>query len=112
SASTFFFRAEDGIRARTVTGVQTCALPISAHSEPGEFTMRGFLNGRIDLTQAEAVRDLIDSQTLFQAKAAAQQLSGALSRRIAQIGRASCRESVEGSVAVGSFVAQAVDGAV
>lgn len=52
-------------------------------AEPGEFTMRGFLHGRIDLTQAEAVRDLIESQTLFQAKAAAQQLEGALSRRIA-----------------------------
>ena len=37
-------------------------------AEPGEFTMRAFLNGRIDLTQAEAVRDLIDSQTLYQAK--------------------------------------------
>ena len=54
-------------------------------AEPGEFTMRGFLNGRIDLTQAEAVRDLIDSQTLFQAKAAAQQLAGALSQRIVPI---------------------------
>ena len=54
-------------------------------AEPGEFTMRGFLHGRIDLTQAEAVRDLIESQTLFQAKAAAQQLKGALSRRIAPI---------------------------
>ncbi|HKR84589.1 MAG TPA: hypothetical protein VJS37_10455, partial [Terriglobales bacterium] len=43
-------------------------------AEPGEFTMRAFLNGRIDLTQAEAVRDLIDSQTLYQAKVAAQQL--------------------------------------
>jgi tRNA modification GTPase len=51
-------------------------------AEPGEFTMRAFLNGRIDLTQAEAVRDLIESQTLFQAKTAAQQLEGALSRRI------------------------------
>ena len=51
-------------------------------AEPGEFTMRGFLHGRIDLTQAEAVRDLIESQTLFQAKVAAQQLEGALSRRI------------------------------
>ena len=51
-------------------------------AEPGEFTMRGFLHGRIDLTQAEAVRDLIESQTVFQAKVAAQQLSGALSRRI------------------------------
>src|SRR5258707_15409471 len=35
-------------------------------AEPGEFTMRAFLNGRIDLTQAEAVRDLIESQTLYQ----------------------------------------------
>jgi tRNA modification GTPase len=51
-------------------------------AEPGEFTMRAFLNGRIDLTQAEAVRDLIESQTLYQAKIAAQQLEGALSRRL------------------------------
>lgn len=54
-------------------------------AEPGEFTMRAFLNGRIDLTQAEAVRDLIDSQTLYQARVAAQQLEGALARRIAPI---------------------------
>jgi tRNA modification GTPase len=51
-------------------------------AEPGEFTMRAFLNGRLDLTQAEAVRDLIDSQTLYQAKVAAQQLDGALSHRL------------------------------
>src|SRR5512146_3022563 len=51
-------------------------------AEPGEFTMRAFINGRIDLTQAEAVRDLIDSQTLYQAKVAAQQLEGSLSRRL------------------------------
>jgi len=51
-------------------------------AEPGEFTMRAFLNGRIDLTQAEAVRDLIESQTLYQAKVAAQQLGGALSQRL------------------------------
>jgi tRNA modification GTPase len=56
-------------------------------AEPGEFTMRAFLNGRIDLTQAEAVRDLIDSQTLYQAKVAAQQLEGALSRRLQPIKR-------------------------
>lgn len=54
-------------------------------AEPGEFTMRAFLNGRLDLTQAEAVRDLIESQTLFQAKVAAQQLEGALSRRLQPI---------------------------
>jgi len=54
-------------------------------AEPGEFTMRAFLNGRLDLTQAEAVRDLIDSQTLFQAKVAAYQLEGALSKRLKPI---------------------------
>ena len=54
-------------------------------AEPGEFTMRAFLNGRLDLTQAEAVRDLIDSQTLFQAKVAAQQLEGSLSRKLKPI---------------------------
>jgi tRNA modification GTPase len=54
-------------------------------AEPGEFTMRAYQNGRIDLTQAEAVRDLIDSQTIFQAKVAAQQLGGALSHRLKPI---------------------------
>jgi tRNA modification GTPase len=54
-------------------------------AEPGEFTMRAYLNGRIDLTQAEAVRDLIESQTVFQAKVAAQQLGGALSQRLQPI---------------------------
>lgn len=54
-------------------------------AEPGEFTMRAFLNGRLDLTQAEAVRDLIESQTIYQAKVAAQQLDGALSRRLQPI---------------------------
>jgi tRNA modification GTPase len=54
-------------------------------AEPGEFTMRAFLNGRIDLTQAEAVRDLIESQTLYQAQVAARQLEGALSKRLQPI---------------------------
>src|SRR5262244_1604036 len=54
-------------------------------AEPGEFTMRAFLNGRLDLTQAEAVRDLVESQTLYQAKVAAQQLEGALSKRLQPI---------------------------
>jgi len=51
-------------------------------AEPGEFTMRAFLNGRIDLTQAEAIRDLIESRTLFQARVAAQQMEGAVSARL------------------------------
>ena len=51
-------------------------------AEPGEFTQRAFLSGRLDLTQAEAVRDLIDAQTLTQARQAASQLGGALSHRV------------------------------
>jgi tRNA modification GTPase len=51
-------------------------------AEPGEFTLRAYLNGRIDLPQAEAVRDLIESTTLYQAHIAAQQAGGSISRRI------------------------------
>ena len=51
-------------------------------ARPGEFTLRAFLNGAIDLVQAEAVRDLIEAQTLFQAKIAQQQAMGSLSRRL------------------------------
>jgi len=65
--------------------VELCLARGARLAEPGEFTMRAFLNGRLDLTQAEAVRDLIDSQTLFQAKVAAQQLEGALSKRLKPI---------------------------
>ncbi|HLX41790.1 MAG TPA: tRNA uridine-5-carboxymethylaminomethyl(34) synthesis GTPase MnmE [Bryobacteraceae bacterium] len=54
-------------------------------AEPGEFTLRGYLNGRIDLPQAEAVRDLIESTTLYQARVAAQQAEGSISRRIKPI---------------------------
>ena len=56
-------------------------------AEPGEFTKRAFLNGRMDLAQAEAVRDLIESTTAFQARIATQQRSGALSRKMAPIKR-------------------------
>jgi len=60
------------------------ALELGARlAEPGEFTQRAFLAGRLDLTQAEAVRDLIDAQTLTQARLAASQMGGALSRRAA-----------------------------
>jgi tRNA modification GTPase len=54
-------------------------------AEPGEFTQRAFLAGKLDLTQAEAVRDLIEAQTLMQARQAAGQMGGALSRRVAPI---------------------------
>jgi len=54
-------------------------------AEPGEFTLRAFLNGRISLPEAEAVQDLIASTTLHQAKVAAQQLGGSVSRAIAPL---------------------------
>ncbi len=54
-------------------------------AEPGEFTLRAYMNGRIDLPQAEAVRDLIEATTLYQARVAAQQLDGSVSRRIRPI---------------------------
>ena len=54
-------------------------------AEPGEFTLRAYLNGRIDLPQAEAVRDLIEATTLYQARIAAQQAEGSVSRRIAPL---------------------------
>ena len=62
--------------------VECCLERGARAAEPGEFTMRAFLNGRIDLTQAEAVRDLIESRTLYQARLAAGQMEGALSVRL------------------------------
>jgi tRNA modification GTPase len=57
-------------------------------AEPGEFTQRAFLASKLDLTQAEAVRDLIDAQTLTQARQAASQMGGALSRRVGPVKQA------------------------
>lgn len=54
-------------------------------AEPGEFTQRAFLSGRLDLTQAEAVRDLIESTTLHQARVAARQLGGSLARIVGPV---------------------------
>jgi tRNA modification GTPase len=51
-------------------------------AEPGEFTQRAFIHGRIDLAQAEAVADLIHSRTELAARVAQDQLAGKLSRRI------------------------------
>jgi tRNA modification GTPase len=54
-------------------------------AEPGEFTLRAYLNGRIDLVQAEAVQDLVDAVTPLQARAAFDQLEGTLTCRIREI---------------------------
>jgi tRNA modification GTPase len=56
-------------------------------AEPGEFTLRAFLHGRLDLVQAEAVADLIDAVTPLQARAAFDQLEGTLTGRIGEIDR-------------------------
>ena len=54
-------------------------------AEPGEFTKRAFLNGRIDLSQAEAIVDLINSKTVREAKESVNQLEGHLSKKIEEI---------------------------
>jgi len=54
-------------------------------AEPGEFTLRAFVHGRIDLPQAEAERDLIDATTLYQARVAARQVEGSVARLLAPL---------------------------
>jgi tRNA modification GTPase len=54
-------------------------------ARPGEFSLRAFLNGRIDLAQAEAVCDIINAKTGAAARAALERLSGGLSRKVAAV---------------------------
>ena len=54
-------------------------------AEPGEFSLRAFLNHRLDLAQAEAINDLINAQTAYQARLAARQVRGELSRQLCPI---------------------------
>jgi len=65
--------------------VRACCAAGARLAEPGEFTQRAFLSGRLDLTQAEAVGDLIESSTLEQARLAARQMGGALARQVAPV---------------------------
>ncbi|WP_417911341.1 tRNA uridine-5-carboxymethylaminomethyl(34) synthesis GTPase MnmE [Candidatus Electronema sp. PJ] len=69
-------------------------------AEPGEFTKRAFLAGRIDLTRAEAVVDLIEARTAVSAKLAAEQLQGALSERINAVRDALVRILAQVEVAI------------
>ena len=59
-------------------------------AEPGEFTERAVLNGKLDLVQAESVADLINARTALQAKLSLSQPGGALSRTAASIRRDAC----------------------
>lgn len=65
--------------------LEQCLLNGARLAEPGEFTKRAFLNGRIDLSQAESVIDLINSKTDKEAKASLNQLQGGLSKEIGEI---------------------------
>ena len=67
-------------------GIMHAAMEAGARlARPGEFTLRAFLSGRIDLVQAEAVADLIASATPLQVRVAFDQLEGTLTRRIAAL---------------------------
>lgn len=65
--------------------LEQCLLNGAELAEPGEFTKRAFLNGRIDLSQAEAVMDVINAKTDKEAKASTAQLKGSLSNEIDEI---------------------------
>ena len=65
--------------------LEQCLLNGASLAEPGEFTKRAFLNGRIDLSQAESVMDIINAKTDKEAKASLSQLEGNLSRNINNI---------------------------
>jgi tRNA modification GTPase len=86
------FTREDTVEISCHGGILPAKLVLDAilangarMAEPGEFTRRAFLNGRIDLAQAEAVADLIHSRTELALAAANEQLAGKLSQRINQL---------------------------
>ncbi len=64
-------------------------------AHPGEFTLRAFLNGRLDIIQAEAVNDLVGAASLTQARLSFGQLSGGLSGRIARMRRGLIRVAAQ-----------------
>jgi tRNA modification GTPase len=63
--------------------IDCCIAAGARPAEPGEFTRRAVANGKLDLVQAEAVRDLVEAETAWQARNAREQLSGTLSQRLA-----------------------------
>jgi tRNA modification GTPase len=66
-----------------VAALIDCLCSLGARmAEPGEFSMRAFLHGRMDLSQAEAIHDIISATTLYQAQIAARQHKGALAQQI------------------------------
>jgi tRNA modification GTPase len=93
-----FFRAPHSYTGEDVAEISVHGSPVViAHlldclcslgarlAEPGEFTMRAFLHGRMDLVQAEAVCDVIEANTLYQAQVASRQRSGELSHQLKRV---------------------------
>ncbi|HYJ79695.1 MAG TPA: GTPase, partial [Longimicrobiaceae bacterium] len=86
------YTGDDSVEITTHGGVLTPQLVLDAllaagarRAEPGEFTRRAYLNGRLDLLQAEAVLDLIDGRSRALHRAAVHQLERGLSRRLAEL---------------------------
>ena len=93
-----YFQAPASYTGEDVAEISSHGSPIVLHqilnaaahvgarlAEPGEFTLRAFLNGRLDLMQAEAVADLVDAVTPLQARVAYDQLEGTLTREIGEL---------------------------
>ena len=77
---------EHNATMKIVVGMATCGISAGARpAEAGEVTRRAFLNDKMDLIEAEAVIDLIDSETELSARNAAEQMGGALGREIGRI---------------------------
>jgi tRNA modification GTPase len=72
-----------GIAVRGAVLRALADIPACCPAEPGAFTRRAFLNGRLDLTEAEGIADLIDAETEAQRRQALRQLDGALGRIVA-----------------------------
>lgn len=72
-----------GVAVRSAVLQALGAFPNCRTAQPGDFTRRAFLSGRMDLTEAEGVADLIDAETEAQRRQAMRQLDGALGRRVA-----------------------------
>ncbi|MBR3405109.1 MAG: tRNA uridine-5-carboxymethylaminomethyl(34) synthesis GTPase MnmE, partial [Firmicutes bacterium] len=86
------FTGEDTVEIDCHGGMYICRRILEAliksgcrMAMPGEFSKRAFLNGRMDLTEAEAVMDMINAETAYSLKAATSQLQGGLSKAIEQV---------------------------
>lgn len=86
------YTAEDVIEIQSHGGIQSLKKILkltyqagARPAEPGEFTKRAFLNGRIDLTQAEAVMDIIKSRSELSLKVAVQQQQGKLAKKLREV---------------------------